>query len=105
MSNISELGQLIDCEEKEFREYCKDKDVGYLSGFHNLLVQTFNQTQDIKDELVSKMSKTEKESDEYKSCQSILEGLYSKLMRIEQRVFILREEIDARKIIPKSTTD
>ena len=101
MSNNSELGNLIDATEEEFREYCEDKNVGYLSGFHNLLVQTFNQVQGIKDELVSQMSKTDKESEEYSSQQTVLEGLYSKLMRIEQRVFILRDLIKDKQVVPE----
>ena len=95
MSNISELGQLIDCTEEEFREFCKDKDLGYISSFHNLMVQTFNEVQKIKDELVAMMSKNPELRD---SEQSTLQGLYSKLLRIEQRVFILREIIKERKI-------
>lgn len=97
MSNTTEMGQLIDCTEEEFREFCKDKDLGYVSSFHNLMVQTFNEVQKLKDELVIKMSKSGKEgrTDEEKST---LQGLYSKLMRIEQRVFILRELIKERSV-------
>ena len=97
MSNVSELGQLIDCTEEEFREFCKDKDLGYISSFHNLMVQTFNEVQKIKDEFVSYMSNkpVEEQTDEDKS---ILQGLYSKLLRVEQRVFILREIIEERKL-------
>lgn len=98
MSTIqTELGQLIDCTEEEFREFCKDKDLGYISSFHNLMVQTFNEVQKLKDELVTHLGKkptAERTAEE----QSTLEGLYSKLMRIEQRVFILREVIKERKI-------
>lgn len=97
MSNVTELGQLIDCTEEEFREFCKDKDLGYISSFHNLMVQTFNEVQKIKDELVAHMGSkpVENQTDEEKST---LQGLYSKLMRVEQRVFILREVIEERKI-------
>lgn len=97
MSNVTELGQLIDCTEEEFREFCKDKDLGYISSFHNLMVQTFNEVQKIKDEFVSHMGSkpVENHTDEEKS---ILQGLYSKLMRVEQRVFILRGIIKERKI-------
>lgn len=96
MSNVkTELGQLIDCTEEEFREFCKDKDLGYISSFHNLMVQTFNEVQKLKDELVVKMSKSKERSAEEKST---LEGLYSKLMRIEQRVFILRGIMKDRRI-------
>ena len=97
MFKITYMGQLIDCTEEEFREFCKDKDLGYVSGMHNLMVQTFNEVQKLKDELVSMLAKKSKkeQTDEEKST---LEGLYSKLMRIEQRVFILREIIKERNI-------
>lgn len=97
MFEITEMGQLIDCTEEEFREFCKDKDLGYISSLHNLMVQTFNEVQKLKDELVSLISKksTADQTDEEKST---LQGLYSKLLRIEQRVFILREIIEERKI-------
>ena len=97
MSNKTELGQLIDCSEEEFREFCKDKDLGYISSFHNLMVQTFNEVQKLKDELVSQMGKKDKSNRTEKE-KSTLHGLYSKLMRVEQRVFILREILKERKI-------
>lgn len=99
MSKIkTELGQLIDCPEDEFRKFCSDKDLGYLSSFHNLMVQTFNEVQELKDSLVKALaSKTEERTPEE---QNTLEGLYSKLMRIEQRVFILREIIKVRQLKP-----
>lgn len=97
MSNITELGQLIDCTEEEFREFCKDKDLGYVSSFHNLMSQTFNEVQKCKDDVVSRLAK-KSEADRTPEEKSILEGLYSKLLRIEQRVFILREIIKERSI-------
>lgn len=98
MSNImTELGQLIDCSESEFKEYCADKDLGYISSFHNLMVQTYNEVQKLKDELVAKIGKTPK-AKRTDIEQSTLEGLYSKLLRIEQRVFILRDIIKHRQI-------
>lgn len=94
MSNTTELGQLIDCSEEDFRLYCADKDLGYICSFHNLMVQTYNEVQKLKDELVVKMSKSGSTPKE----QEVLNGLYSKLMRIELRVFILREIKKAREI-------
>ena len=96
MSNTTELGQLIDCTEKEFRKFCEDKDLGYISSFHNLMVQTYNQVQSVKDDLVAMISKQPDLQGEQE--KSTLNGLYSKLMRIEQRVFILRELIKSREI-------
>ena len=98
MSNHTELGQLIDCTEEEFKEYCKDKDVGYLSSFHNLMVQTYNEVQKLKDELVSHIAKQSKNREQTPEEKSTLEGLYSKMLRIEQRVFILRDLIKSRSI-------
>ena len=95
MSNVSELGQLIDCTEEEFNKFCEDKDLGYISSFHNLMVQTFNEVQKIKDELVAKMCKSEKTDPKEKE---ILNGLYSKLLRIEQRVFMLRDIMKSREL-------
>lgn len=97
MSNFTELGQLIDCTEEEFREFCKDKDLGYISSFHNLMTQTFNEVQNIKNELVKVMSgkpRSERTEEE----KNTLHGLYSKLMRVEQRVFILREIMKERRL-------
>lgn len=96
MSNTTELGQLIDCSEEEFRLFCADKDLGYICSFHNLMVQTFNEVQKLKDELVSKMCKSVVKIPEE---QEVLNGLYSKLMRIEQRVFILRDIKKEREIV------
>lgn len=95
MANISELGQLIDCNEEEFHKFCMDKDLGYISSFHNLMVQTYNEVQNIKNELVEKMRKNPGRDAEE---QNVLNGLYSKLLRIEQKVFILREIIKSRQI-------
>lgn len=97
MSNTTELGQLIDCTEEEFREFCKDKDLGYISSFHNLMVQTFNEVQKLKNDLVDVLGRKPK-SERTEEEQNILHGLYSKLMRIEQRVFILRDIMKERRI-------
>ena len=97
MPVVTELGQLIDCTEEEFRKYCEDKDVGYLSSFQNLMIQMFNEVKQIKEDLVLKMRK-KPEYERTHEEQSTLEGLYSKLLRIEQRVFILREVIKNRQI-------
>ena len=98
MYNKTELGQLIDCTEEEFKEFCKDKDVGYLSSFHNLMIQTFNEVHKLKDELVSHLAKASHTREKTPEEQSTLEGLYSKMLRIEQRVFILRDLIKSRAI-------
>lgn len=97
MTDLSKLGipQLIDCEEEVFNEFCADKDMGYISGLHNLMMLTFNEVKDIKDQLVAKMTKEDGGSEEEKR---VLNGLYSKLLKVEHRVFVLREIMESRKI-------
>lgn len=96
MSTVTELGRLIDCTEEQFLDFCKSKDVGYLSSFHNLMVQTYNEVQHIKNELVEKMATYEIATTE--DSTKTLEGLYLKLMRIEQRVFMLKGLIKDRSL-------
>lgn len=93
-NTVKYIGQLIDCTEEEFREFCEDKDLGYISGLHNLMVQTFNEIQNLKDELVALMNTKKRHSKEEKST---LQGLYAELIRVEHRVFILRELIGERQ--------
>lgn len=97
MPIVTELGQLIDCSEEDFRKFCEDKDVGYLSSFHNLMVQTFNEVLGMKNELVTKIC-GDKNGKQIEDERSTLQGLYSKLMKIEHRVFILREIIKQRQL-------
>ena len=99
MSNeTTELGHLIDCPEKEFRDYCDGKDLGFICSFHNLMIHTFNEVCDIKDELVLRMSK-KSESDRTEEEKTTLQGLYSKLAKMEHRIFILKEIIKERSLV------
>lgn len=92
----SELGSLIDTNAEDFREFCKGEDLGYLSSFHNLLVQTYNQVKEIKDQLVAKI-KVERLSEDSAE-KKTLDGVYMKLMLTEEKVFIVREIIKSRKL-------
>lgn len=96
--DITDMSQLIDCSEEDFREYCKDKDLGYVSSLHNLFLQTYNQVSDINKSLVQTTAEAQKRGEPTEKHISTLEGLHSKLLRIEQRVFILREIIASRRL-------
>lgn len=85
--SMKELAQLIDCPEEDFKEYIYKCSKGYLMGLHNLLTITYNRTKDTKDDLVKKISSGKLPD----SANATLQGLYSELLKIEQRVFILRE--------------
>lgn len=83
---MQQLTQIIDCSEETFKGYLNKCSKGYLIGLHNLLVITFNRTQETKNELVNQI-KLGNVSDKDKT----LEGMYSELLKIEQKVFILKE--------------
>ena len=98
---VTELGQLIDCSEKDFRGFCADKGVGYLSSLLNLMTATYNNVSDLKKELVQKYSPIDSVPEEKREdVTKTLNGLYSKLMAIEQRVFILRELVQSKQLPP-----
>ena len=98
---VTELGQLIDSSEKDFRGFCADKDVGYLSSLLNLMTATYNNVSDLKKELVQKYSPIDSVPEENREdVTKTLNGLYSKLMAIEQRVFILRELVQSKQLPP-----
>ncbi len=98
MSDKEGISQLVDCTEEEFRAFCADKDAGYISGLCNLMTLIYNQVSDLNKDLVAKTSTISRDSPEYEQCKTTLEGLHVKLLRIEQRVFILREMIKEREI-------
>lgn len=60
------------------------------------MTQTYNEVQKLKDELVSKMKNKEIQVTE--DSKNILKGLYDKLLRVETRVFILRDLIKERAL-------
>ena len=93
LTQPSEFGKLIEGTEEDFKSFCSDKDLGYLSSFHNFLVMTYNQLQEMKNDLVKKMKK-EGQTEEAKI---VLEGLYDKLFRVEARVFIVRDIVEDLK--------
>lgn len=99
----SSFSDLIDSTGDDFRVFCGNKDLGYLSSLHNFLVQTYEQVRSVKDELVRKMAAKEiPTTDESKYT---LNGLYSKLLKIEEKVFIVREIRDNLvKSLPGSLT-
>lgn len=86
--SMQELSQIIDCSEDTFRDHINACSKGYLMSLHNLFVITYNRTKETKDELVSQVKLGNVDS--VKATKTI-EGLYSELMKIEQKVFILRE--------------
>ena len=96
--DYSELGQLIDCTEDDFKDYCSSKDVGYLSGLLNLMTQTYNHVTKVNDDLVAKGANMPKPLS--KDMQNTLKGLHSKLMSIELRVFLLRDFVDSKQLEP-----
>lgn len=86
--SMEQLSQIIDCSEETFRSQISKQSKGYLIGLHNLLVITYNRTKEVKDELVNqiKLGNVPENKD-----KKTLEGIYSELLKIEHKVFILKE--------------
>jgi len=87
------LGFLIDSSEEYFRKFCLAQSLGYLQGLKNVMLSVYNSVCDMKDSVVQKTADGEIAETE---SVSLLEGLFSKLMRIERCVFIVQEVIDIR---------
>lgn len=98
MSNTTELGQLIDSTPEEFREHCRDKDLGYICGLSNLMKGTYDQVARMKDDLVT-LLKGKPESSRTPEEKNTLNGLYAKLFAIEQKTLILQELHDERVLL------
>lgn len=88
----NEFSALIDGSEQSFREHLSDKNVGYLNNLHNLLVSVYNQLLQMDKDLVEKTAKLP-EGEEKQIHLETIKGLISKMLRVEQRVFIIREAI------------
>ncbi|MGL5913254.1 MAG: hypothetical protein ACRCZB_03740 [Bacteroidales bacterium] len=98
MSKIkTELGNLIDCPEEEFIEFTVGKDLGYLTSFNNLLIQTYNEVLEIKRDLMSKYQSGEVDITE-ETFKEHMQGLFAKLLRLEHRIFLLKGIIKGRAI-------
>ena len=87
-----EFSALIDGSEQYFRAHLLGRNVGYLNNLHNLLVSVYNQLLQMDKDLVEKTAKLPDGEDKQSHLKTI-EGLISKMLRVEQRVFIIREVI------------
>lgn len=75
----STLGKVIDSTESEFKDYCGDKDLGYLENLKILLVQTFDQVVASKNACLSQGHKEQ------------LPALYEVLFRIENKIVLINK--------------
>lgn len=96
MKELNTIGDAIDLSEEEFKEFISDKNVGYLLSLKNLLLVTYSQVCDIKDDLVNKFKKHPSLLTEENKVT--LNGIYHKLMAIEYKVIILNEFLDTRTL-------
>lgn len=95
--SVNSLTELIDCKEDDFKEFCKDKNVGYLLALHNSLQLLYNQVSDTTKDLVNKSTEFIREGKSVpKDYVTTIEGLHSKLLIIEHRVFLVRGLLDKR---------
>lgn len=94
--NITELGVLIDGTAEQFRDHCKDKDLGYVSGLKNHLAGVYQTFIKMKDDLIKKVKEEQlaEDSEEMKT----IKGIYSELMKIEEKSCLCVEIIKEREL-------
>lgn len=85
---VSELGAVIDMSIENFKSFCADKDMGYLKGLENLMTLTYNNLQQMREDIRVKVQKRELTVED---STEVVKGLHSKMMRVEERVFTVRE--------------
>lgn len=94
--NTTELGVLIDGTVEQFRDHCKDKDLGYVSGLKNHLAGVYQTFIKMKDDLIKKVKEEQlaEDSEEMKT----IKGIYSELMKIEEKSCLCVEIIKEREL-------
>jgi len=94
--NTTELGVLIDGTAEQFRDHCKDKDLGYESGLKNHLAGVYQTFIKMKDDLIKKVKEEQlaEDSEEMKT----IKGIYSELMKIEEKSCLCVEIIKEREL-------
>lgn len=94
--NTTELGVLIDGTAEQFRDHCKDKDLGYVSGLKNHLAGVYQTFIKMKDDLIKKVKEEHlaEDSEEMKT----IKGIYSELMKIEEKSCLCVEIIKEREL-------
>lgn len=94
--NTTELGVLIDGTAEQFRDHCKDKDLGYVSGLKNHLAGVYQTFIKMKDDLIKKVKEEQlaEDSEEMKT----IKGIYSELMKIEEKSCLCMEIIKEREL-------
>lgn len=94
--NTTELGVLIDGTAEQFRDHCKDKDLGYVSGLKNHLAGVYQTFIKMKDDLIKKVKEEQlaEDSEEMKN----IKGIYLELMKIEEKSCLCVEIIKEREL-------
>ena len=96
MSEKTEFGMLVDSTPEEFREHCADKNLGYVSSLRNHIAGAFQTLTKMKEDLVTKVKEENltEDSEEMKT----IKGIYSELMKLEQKSCICVEIIKEREL-------
>lgn len=100
---VTELGTILDMGDEQFNVFMSSNNLGYLMGFQNFLLLTYDNVRSMKDEIVDKIARKELPNNSENT--RILAGLYNQLSRIEHKVFVVREEINNRNKRAKESFD
>lgn len=104
MKEIKTISDIIDGSVEDLKEHIADKDLGYVRSIDNQLVYNYYNLMKVKDALKSAYETNTcviegKTIDEAKEeCRKTLEGVYAKMLKIEQLLLFLKEEKESRKL-------
>ena len=85
---VEGLGELVDCEDKDFLNHLTDKDLGYCLSLKNLFNMSYEQIDKIKGDLMC-LKQTEE-------VVAHIEALIVNMAKLEHKAYILRDEIVKR---------
>lgn len=92
---VTEAGILVDYTADDFRKFCADKNMGMLRSYENYFTILFERCTLTKNELRDKINAGQLSMQEER-VKNTMNGMYSKLMKLEEKIFILREIIKER---------
>ena len=96
MTEKTEFGILVDGSAEDFRAHCADKNLGYVSSLRNQIAGAYQMLVKVKEDLVAKIVTESLPVDSIET--ATVKGIYSELMKLEEKSCICVEIIKEREL-------
>ncbi len=93
MIKISDFGILVDSDLENFKMFCVDKTVGYLSTLKVLFSNAYESSYKLRQQCRDMI----KDADKVDEAKRLLVEIHVKMMKIEEKVIYLTQEIENRR--------